>query len=216
MDCYSSHGIINRISLYTIHGRTQVPIQISTIVHGLLQWGRVCNLVRPSPSAKLSDNSVVKEWNSPNQATWSSPISSPSQRNTQGWTDGNGVENWKMVAQLCNIAFAAQDHSEIHGIIGVQRDNWNKLCHMTTIAAAMNNGVETSTSTYFGMSMAAFILNGGAAGFMYLASKFQPSQLAEEQCTLSHFYKILARDIKTTLLILSSRIFYLSTWNFFN
>jgi hypothetical protein len=44
-----------------------------------------------------------------------------------------------------------------------------------------------------------------------LASKFQPSQLAEEQCTLSHFYKILARDIKTTLLILSSRIFYLST-----
>ncbi len=128
MDCYSSHGIINRISLYTIHGRTQVPIQISTIVHGLLQWGRVCNLVRPSPSAKLSDNSVVKEWNSPNQATWSSPISSPSQRNTQGWTDGNGVENWKMVAQLCNIAFAAQDHSEIHGIIAVQRDNWNKLC----------------------------------------------------------------------------------------
>jgi hypothetical protein len=57
----------------------------------------------------------------------------------------------------------------------------------------------------------AFILNGGAAGFMYLASKFQPSQLAEEQCTLSRFYKILARDIKTTLLILSSRIFYLST-----
>ncbi|KAH8952470.1 hypothetical protein BDL97_09G087100 [Sphagnum fallax] len=120
-----------------------------------------------------------------------------------------------MVAQLCNIAFAAQDHSEIHGIIGVQRDNWNKLCHMTTIAAtmlaAMNNGVETSTSAYFGMSMAAFILNGGATGFMYLASKFQPSQLAEEQCTLSRFYKILARDIKTTLLILSSRIFYLST-----
>jgi hypothetical protein len=86
VDCYSSHGIINHISLYTIHGRTQVPIQISTIVHGLLQRGRVCNLVRPSPSAKLSDNSVVKEWSSLNQATRSSPISSPSQRNTQGWS----------------------------------------------------------------------------------------------------------------------------------
>jgi hypothetical protein len=165
--------------------------------------------VRPSPIANLSDNSVVKEWNSLNQATPSSPISSPSQRNTQGWTDGNGVENWKMVAQFRNIAFAAQDRSEIHGIIGVQRDNWNKLCHMTlnmtTIAAAMlaamNNGVGTSTSASFGMSMAAFHLNRGAAGFMYLASKFQPSQLAEEQRTACRFYKMLARDIETTLLI---------------
>ncbi|CAM6009660.1 unnamed protein product [Sphagnum balticum] len=114
-----------------------------------------------------------------------------------------------MVAQLRNIAFAAQDRSEIDGIIGVQRDNWNKLCHMTlnvtTIAAAMlaamNNGVGTSTSASFGMSMAAFLLIGGAAGFMYLASKFQPSQLAEEQRTASRFYKMLARDIETTLLI---------------
>ncbi len=207
VDCYSSHGIINPTSLYTIHGRTQVPIRISTIVHGLLQRGSVCTLVRPSPIAKLSDNSVVKEWNSLNQATPRSPISSPSQCDTQGWTDGNGVENWKMVAQLPNIAFAAQHRSEIHGIIGVQRDNWNKLCHMTlnmtTIAAAMlaamNNGVGTSTSAPFVMSMAAFLLNGGATGFMYLASKFQPSQLAEEQRTTSRFYKMLARDIETTL-----------------
>jgi hypothetical protein len=51
------------------------------------------------------------------------------------------------------------------------------------------------------MSMAAFHLNGGAAGFMYLASKFQPSQLAEEQRTASCFYKMLGRDIETTLLI---------------
>jgi len=210
VDCYSSHRIIiNRISLYTIHGRTQVPTRICTIVHGLLQRGSVCNLVRPSPIAKLSDNSVVKEWNSLNQATPSSPISSPSQRNTQGWTDGNGVDNWKMVAKLRHIAFAAQDRSEIHGIIGVQRENWNKLCHMTlnmtTIAAAMlaamNNGVGTGTIASFGMSMAAFLLNGGAAGFMYLASKFQPSQLAEEQRTASRFYKMLARDIETPLLI---------------
>ncbi len=186
-----------------------MPTRICTIVHGLLQRGSVCNLVRPSPIAKLSDNSVVKEWNSLNQATPSSPISSPSQRNTQGWTDGNGVDNWKMVAKLRHIAFAAQDRSEIHGIIGVQRENWNKLCHMTlnmtTIAAAMlaamNNGVGTGTIASFGMSMAAFLLNGGAAGFMYLASKFQPSQLAEEQRTASRFYKMLARDIETPLLI---------------
>jgi hypothetical protein len=74
----------------------------------------------------------------------------------------------------------------MHAIIGVQRDNWNKLYHMTvnmtTIAAAMlaatNSGVG---STSLSMSVAAFLPNGGAAGFMYLASKYQPSQLAEEQ-----------------------------------
>jgi hypothetical protein len=119
------------------------------------------------------------------------------------------VEESRVVAQLRNIAFAAKDRSEMHAIIGVQRDNWNKLCHMTvnmtTIAAAMlaamNNGVAGSTSASFGMSMAAFLLNGGAAGFMFLASKFQPSQLAEEQRTASRFFKMLARDIETTLLI---------------
>ncbi|CAK9238494.1 unnamed protein product [Sphagnum jensenii] len=153
-------------------------------------------------------HSTNKEWNSFTQVAPSSP-SSPSQRNTKGWTDGNGVEDSRVVAQLRNIAFAAKDRSEMHAIIGVQRDNWNKLCHMTvnmtTIAAAMlaamNNGVAGSTSASLGMSMAAFLLNGGAAGFMFLASKFQPSQLAEEQRTASRFFKMLARDIETTLLI---------------
>ncbi|CAK9279151.1 unnamed protein product [Sphagnum jensenii] len=155
-----------------------------------------------------NNNWVEKEWNSFTQVAPSSP-SSPSQRNTKGWTDRNGVEDSRVVAQLRNIAFAAEDRSEMHAIIGVQRDNWNKLCHMTvnmtTIAAAMlaamNNGVAGSTSASFGMSMAAFLLNGGAAGFMFLASKFQPSQLAEEQRTASRFFKMLARDIETTLLI---------------
>ncbi|CAK9276711.1 unnamed protein product, partial [Sphagnum jensenii] len=112
----------------------------------------------------------------------------------------------RLLAQLRNIALAAQDRSEMHAIIGVQRDNWNKLCHMTvnmtTIAAAMlaamNSGIG---STSLSMSVAAFLLNGGAAGFMYLASKYQPSQLAEEQRTASRFHKLLARDIETTLLI---------------
>ncbi len=73
---------------------------------------------------------------------------------------------------------------------------------MTTIAAAMLAAMNTGVgSTSFSMSVAAFLLNGGAAGFMSLASKYQPSQLAEEQRTASRFHKLLARDIETTLLI---------------
>jgi hypothetical protein len=168
-------------------------------------------LVRPSAIAagpRDNNNWVEKEWNSFTQVAPSSP-SSPSQHNTKGWTDGNGVEDSRVVAQLRNIAFAAKDRSEMHAIIGVQRDNWNNLCHMTvnmtTVAAAMlaamNDGVAGSTSASFGMSMAAFLLNGGATGFMFLANKFQPSQLAEEQRTASRFFKMLAREIETTLLI---------------
>ncbi len=150
-------------------------------------------------------NSVDQDWISVNPAGPGSPTS-PSQCNTKGWTDRNGVEDSRLLAQLRNIALAAEDRSEMHAIIGVQRDNWNKLCHMTvnmtTIAAAMlaamNSGVG---STSLNMSVAAFLLNGGAAGFMYLASKYQPSQLAEEQRTASRFHKLLARDIDTTLLI---------------
>jgi hypothetical protein len=94
----------------------------------------------------------------------------------------------------------------MHAIIGVQRDNWNKLCHMTvnmtTIAAAMLAAMNTGVgSTSLSMSVAAFLLNVGAAGFMFLASKYQPSQLAEEQRTASRFHKLLARDIDTTLLM---------------
>jgi hypothetical protein len=51
------------------------------------------------------------------------------------------------------------------------------------------------------MSVAVFILNSGAARFMDLASKYQPSQLADEQRTASHFQKLLATHIQTTLLI---------------
>ncbi|CAK9279124.1 unnamed protein product [Sphagnum jensenii] len=194
------------------HGRTQLPIRISTTTVQGLRERRSWKLVRPSAIAlgpRDNNNWVEKEWNSFTQVAPSSP-SSPSQSNTKGWTDGNGVEDSRVVAQLRNIAFAAKDRSEMHAIIGLQRDNWNKLCHMTvnmtTIAAAMlaamNNGdVAGSTSASFGMSMAAFLLNGGAAGFMFLASKFQPSQLAEEQRTASRFFKMLARDIETTLLI---------------
>ncbi len=215
VDRYNSsrrvHSTCTSLIRTAAHGRTQLPIRISTTTVQGLHERRSWKLVRPSAIAagpRDTNNWVEKEWNSFTQVAPSSP-SSPSQRNTKGWTDGNGVEDSRVVAQLRNIAFAAKDRSEMHAIIGVQRDNWNKLCHMTvnmtTIAAAMlaamNNGVAGSTSASFGMSMAAFLLNGGAAGFMFLASKFQPSQLAEEQRTASRFYKMLARDIETTLLI---------------
>jgi hypothetical protein len=215
LDRYNSSRRVHSTSTSLIrtaaHGRTQLPIRISTTTVQGLHERRSWKLVRPSAIAvgpRDNNNWVETEWNSFTQVAPSSP-SSPSQRNTKGWTDGNGVEESRVVAQLRNIAFAAKDRSEMHAIIGVQRDNWNKLCHMTvnmtTIAAAMlaamNNGVAGSTSASFGMSMAAFLLNGGAAGFMFLASKFQPSQLAEEQRTASRFFKMLARDIETTLLI---------------
>jgi hypothetical protein len=215
LDRYNSSRRVHSTSTSLIrtagHGRTQLPIRISTTTVQGLHERRSWKLVRPSAIAvgpRDNNNWVETEWNSFTQVAPSSP-SSPSQRNTKGWTDGNGVEDSRVVAQLRNIAFAAKDRSEMHAIIGVQRDNWNKLCHMTvnmtTIAAAMlaamNNGVAGSTSASFGMSMAAFLLNGGAAGFMFLASKFQPSQLAEEQRTASRFFKMLARDIETTLLI---------------
>ncbi|CAN5974405.1 unnamed protein product [Sphagnum jensenii] len=191
-------------------GLIQLPIRISTKAgHGSKRSRCNYRLLRTSCALATprhtTFDSVDRDWTSFNPTGPGSPTS-PSQRNTKGWTDRNGVEDFLLVAQLRNIALAAEDRSEMHAIIGVQRDNWNKLCHMTvnmtTIAAAMlaamNSGVG---STSLSMSVAAFLLNGGAAGFMYLASKYQPSQLAEEQRTASRFHKLLARDIETTLLI---------------
>ncbi|CAM6009977.1 unnamed protein product [Sphagnum balticum] len=228
-DAYSSSHCVTPTTTHngSSQGFIQVPIGISRKSgHGSKRSRCNYRLLRPScalatPRHTTLD-SVDRDWTSFNAAGPGSPTT-PSQPNTKGWTDRNGVEDFMLrntkgwtdrngeedsmlVAQLRNIALAAEDRSEMHAIIGVQRDNWNKLCHMTvnmtTIAAAMlaamNSGVG---STSFSMSVAAFLLNGGAAGFMYLASKYQPSQLAEEQRTASRFHKLLARDIETTLLI---------------
>ncbi len=210
----SSHGITSTTTT-TLRGSSQglniqVPISMSRkSVHGSKR-SRCYQLVSPSfaiaTPGETKVNSVDQDyWNSCNPAAPDSP-SSPSQQNTKGWTDGNELEDSRLVAQFRSIALAAEDRSQMHAIIGVQRDNWNELCHMTVnmttiaaaILAAMNSGVG---GTSVSMSVAAFLLNGGAAGFMYLASKYQPSQLAEEQRTASRFHKLLARDIQTTLLI---------------
>ncbi len=211
----SSHGITPTTTTTTLRGSSQglniqVPISMSRkSVHGSKR-SRCYQLVSPSfaiaTPGETKFNSVDQDyWNSCNPAAPDSP-SSPSQQNTKGWTDGNELEESRLVAQFRSIALAAEDRSQMHAIIGVQRDNWNELCHMTVnmttiaaaILAAMNSGVG---GTSVSMSVAAFLLNGGAAGFMYLASKYQPSQLAEEQRTASRFHKLLARDIQTTLLI---------------
>ena len=140
-------------------------------------------------------------------SNWPSSLpspSSPSEHNWKGWIDEQGHENPGFVAELRNISIAAQDRSEMHAILGVQRDNWNKLClptvTMATIGAAIlaaMNGAPQALS----MSVAACLLNGGATGFMLLANKFQPSQLAEEQRTAARFFKMLAKGIESTLLI---------------
>ncbi|KAH9558228.1 hypothetical protein CY35_07G127000 [Sphagnum magellanicum] len=211
-DAYSSSHCVTPTTAHngSSQGFIQAPIRISRKSgHGSKR--NRCNYRLLRPSCALATprhttlDSVDRDWTSFNPAGPGSPTS-PSQRNTKGWTDRNGVEDSMLVAQLRNIALAAEDRSEMHAIIGVQRDNWNKLCHMTvnmtTIAAAMLAAMNTGVgSTSLSMSVAAFLLNGGAAGFMFLASKYQPSQLAEEQRTASRFHKLLARDIETTLLM---------------
>ena len=134
----------------------------------------------------------------------SSP-NSPADRNFKGWMDREGRENHRLVAQLRNIAVAARDRSEMHSIIGVQRDNWNKLCHstvtMATIAAASLAAVNGATVTpVIAMSVTAFLLNVGSSGLMFLANTFQPSQLAEEQRTAARQFHNLANEIEATLL----------------
>jgi hypothetical protein len=129
LDRYNSSRRVHSTSTSLIrtaaHGRTQLPIRISTTTVQGLHERRSWKLVRPSAIAvgpRDNNNWVEKEWNSLTQVAPSSP-SSPSQRSTKGWTDGNGVEDPRVVAQLRNIAFAAKDRSEMHAIIGVQRDN---------------------------------------------------------------------------------------------
>jgi hypothetical protein len=63
----------------------------------------------------------------------------------------------------------------------------------------MTSGIGCTSA--LSMSVAVLVLNSGAARFVDLASKYQPSQLAEEQRTASRFHKLLATPIQTTLLI---------------
>jgi len=127
---------------------------------------------------------------------------SPAERNTKGWTDERGHQNPRLVAQLRHIALAARDRAEMHTTIGLQRDNWNKLCHTTvvttTVAAAVLAALNGATPAV-PLALTACLLNAGTAGLMALAGKMQPSQLAEEQRSAARQWKAMAEEIEATL-----------------
>lgn len=129
---------------------------------------------------------------------------SPADRNTKGWIDERGNQNPHLVAQLRNIALAASARADMHSTIGMQRDNWNKLCHTTvvttTVAAAALAALNGATPA-LPLSLTAFLLNLGTAGLMALAGKMQPSQLAEEQRSAANQCKSMAAEIEATLQI---------------
>lgn len=131
---------------------------------------------------------------------------SPAERNTKGWTDDQGREDSRLVALIRNIAVAAQARAAIHADLGVQRDNWNKLCHstvtMATVAAAALAAINTLTGApAVSISVTAFLLNIGAGAMIFLANKLQPTKLAEQQRTAAHVYKTLAKEIEQELLL---------------
>lgn len=131
---------------------------------------------------------------------------SPAERNTKGWTDDQGREDSRLVALIRNIAVAAQARAAMHADLGVQRDNWNKLCHstvtMATVAAAALAAINTLTGApAVSISVTAFLLNAGAGAMIFLANKLQPTKLAEQQRTAAHVYKTLAKEIEQELLL---------------
>lgn len=131
---------------------------------------------------------------------------SPAERNTKGWTDDQGREDSRLVALIRNIAVAAQARAAMHADLGVQRDNWNKLCHstvtMATVAAAALAAINTLTGApAVSISVTAFLLNTGAGAMIFLANKLQPTKLAEQQRTAAHVYKTLAKEIEQELLL---------------
>ncbi len=132
-DAYNSSHCITPTPTHngSSQGFIQVPIRISRKSgHGSKRSRCNYRLLRTSCALATPRHttlhSVDRDWTSFNPAGPASPTS-PSQRNSKGWTDRNGVEDFMVVAQLRNIALAAEDRSQMHAIIGVQRDNWNKL-----------------------------------------------------------------------------------------
>ncbi|KAG6550444.1 hypothetical protein Mapa_007986 [Marchantia paleacea] len=108
----------------------------------------------------------------------------------------------RIVSQFEALSVLVSDRVEMHSILALQRDNWNRLFHNTitmasvpaATASAVNGALPAS-----GLRVVAIILGMGAAALMALVSKFQPSQLAEEQRHAARFFKRLGADMEATL-----------------
>ncbi|KAL2649263.1 hypothetical protein R1flu_017391 [Riccia fluitans] len=120
----------------------------------------------------------------------------------KGWTDGNGMPVPLLQKRLETLSVLVLDRVEMHLILAVQRDNWNRLFHTTitlaSVSAAASAAANAAVPT-LGLHMVSIILGAGAAMLMALVSKFQPSQLAEEQRHAARFFKRLGADIESTL-----------------
>ncbi|BBN10110.1 hypothetical protein MPTK1_5g01100 [Marchantia polymorpha subsp. ruderalis] len=120
----------------------------------------------------------------------------------KGWTDGNGMPAQRLVSQFDGLSVAISDRVEMHSILAQQRDNWNRLLHNTITFTSVSAAVASSlngAATAQGLQLVAIILGTGAAALMTLVSKFQPSQLAEEQRHAARFFKRLGAEVEATL-----------------
>ncbi|KAL3576028.1 hypothetical protein D5086_021311 [Populus alba] len=94
----------------------------------------------------------------------------------------------------------------MHGNIGEQRDNWNKLL-LNSInmnhSHSCNHGWYCSRwcsrSSSFGSEVTINSFISAATGMLIFMNKIQPSQLAEEQRNATRLFKQLYSQIQTTL-----------------
>ncbi|BBN10099.1 hypothetical protein MPTK1_5g00980 [Marchantia polymorpha subsp. ruderalis] len=121
---------------------------------------------------------------------------------SKGWTNAIGLPDQRVVSQFEALSVLVSDRVEMHSILALQRDNWNRLFHntitMASVAAATASAVNAAVSAS-GLKVVAIVLGVGAAALMALVSKFQPSQLAEEQRHAARFFKRLGADVEATL-----------------
>ncbi|KAL2609665.1 hypothetical protein R1flu_028238 [Riccia fluitans] len=118
-------------------------------------------------------------------------------KSNKGWDDIH------LQALLRSLAVIADDRSEMHAAVAIQRDNWGKLLQVTItmsmMAAGILSAVNTRAVTSMSSSVTASLLAGSSFFFMCLANWFQPSQLAEEQRAAARFFKALVREIEGSL-----------------
>ncbi|PKA63364.1 putative F-box protein [Apostasia shenzhenica] len=110
-------------------------------------------------------------------------------------------------AKLRAVAEAAADRSEMHAIIGQQRNNWahfflhsiNSINLTASLMAGFAGGAVPSAGVGEAFKISSAVLFTAAAGLMLVSNKIQPSQLAEEQRNAARLFKQLERSIQTTL-----------------
>lgn len=117
---------------------------------------------------------------------------------------GSPKENGLLVAKLQTIAEAVADRTEMHNIIGEQRNNWNHLflqsINSFALSASLMTGISTSLPTHvLALKLSSMLLLSAAAGMMLVVNKIQPSQLAEEQRNATRLWKQLGREINQML-----------------